>query len=101
LRLGVHDALDDAKEVEGAPREAIDPCHRHHVAGGKPVEHAEKFAPFGPRARYILAVDVPAAATGCAQLFKLVVEGLPVGADAGIADKAWFAMSFGHFLRQT
>jgi hypothetical protein len=32
------------------------------------------------RARYVLAVDVPAAASGCAQLFKLVVEGLPVGA---------------------
>jgi hypothetical protein len=27
---------------------------------------------------------------------KLVVEGLPVGADAGIADKALFAASFGH-----
>jgi len=39
--------------------------------------------------------------SGCAQLFKLVVERLPVGADAGIADKTWFAMSFGHFLRQT
>jgi hypothetical protein len=49
---------------------------------------------------YVLAEDVPAAATGGAQLFKLVVEGLPVGADASIADKAWFAMSFGHFLRQ-
>jgi hypothetical protein len=65
------------------------------------VEHAKKFASVGPRARDVLAVDVPAAATGCAQLFKLIIEGLPVGADAGIADKAWFAASFGHFLRQT
>jgi hypothetical protein len=55
--------------------------------------------PFGPRARCLLAVDVPAAASGCAQLFKLIVEGLPVGADAGIADKAWFAVSSHHILR--
>jgi hypothetical protein len=31
-RLGVHDPLDDAEQVEGRPREAVDPRHRHHVA---------------------------------------------------------------------
>jgi len=96
LRLGVHDPLDDAEQVEGAAGQAVNPSHRHHVAGDKPVEHAKKFGSVGPRARYVLAVDVPAAASGCAQLFKLVVEGLPVGADAGIADKALFAASSGH-----
>jgi hypothetical protein len=29
-------------------------------------------------------------------LLKLAVEGLPVGADAGIADKAFFGVSFDH-----
>src|SRR3954449_2836552 len=37
--------------------------------------------PVGSRARYLLAVDVSAAASGSAQLLKLRVEGLPVGAD--------------------
>ena len=34
-------------------------------------------------------------------LVKLRVERLPIGADAGIADKAFFGISFGHILRQT
>jgi len=40
LRLGVDDALDDGEEVEGAAGQAVDARHRHHVAGGKTVEHA-------------------------------------------------------------
>jgi hypothetical protein len=31
-------------------------------------------------------------------LLKLAVEGLPVSADAGIADQPFFQMSFGHIL---
>ena len=42
----------------------------------------------------------PAAASGSAKLVKLRVEGLPIGADAGIADEAFFGISFGHNLRQ-
>ena len=38
--------------------------------------------PVGPRARYLLAVDVPAGTSGLAKLVKLAVEGLPIGADA-------------------
>ena len=68
--------------------------------GARRVEHPEKLAPVGPRARHLLAVDVPAAASGGAKLLKLGVEGLPVGADAGIADEAVFGVSFGHILRQ-
>jgi hypothetical protein len=45
-----------------------------------------------------LAVDVPAAASGLAKLAKLAVEGLPVGADTDIADKAFFGKSFGRIL---
>jgi PD-(D/E)XK nuclease superfamily len=49
-------------------------------------------------ARRLLTIGVPAAASGRAQLLKLGVEGLPVGADARIADEAFFGMSFGHNL---
>jgi len=35
--------------------------------------------PVGPRARYLLAVDVPAGTSGLAKLVKLAVEGLPIG----------------------
>src|SRR5690349_4616082 len=55
-------------------------------------------APVGPRAGHLLAIDVPAAASGSAKLLKLVVEGLPVGADAGIADEPFFGASFDHKL---
>jgi hypothetical protein len=87
LRLGVHDALDDGEQVEGAAGEAVNPRHHHYVAGGQLAEHPVKLAPVGPPAGHFFAVDVPAAASGGAKLFKLSVEGLPVGADAGIADE--------------
>ena len=61
---------------------AVDPRHRHYVAGAELAEHAEKLAPVRARARGLLAVDVPAAASGGAKLLKLSVEGLPVGGDA-------------------
>jgi hypothetical protein len=93
LRLGVQNAPDDAEQVEGAAREAINPRHRHHVTRGKPLEHAQKLAPVGPCARGLLAVDVPAAPSGGANLLKLAIEGLPVSADAGIADKPFFSGS--------
>jgi hypothetical protein len=91
----------DAVEVEGASRQSVDARHRHHVSGGKAIKHPKKFASVEPRARYFLTVNVPAAAPGRAQLFNLALKSLPVGADAGIADKALSAMSFGHVLRQT
>jgi hypothetical protein len=100
LRLGVHDALDDLEQVEGAAGEAVNPRHRHHVAGGKAVEHAEKLAPVGACAGHLLAVDVAAAASGGAKLVKLGVQGLPVGAHARVAHEAFFGVSFGHILRE-
>jgi len=83
---GVHDALDDGEQVEGAAREAVDARHRHHVAGGEGVEHFQKLAPVAVRARHLLAVNL--GATRPAKLLKLGVERLPVGADAGIAEMA-------------
>jgi hypothetical protein len=65
-----------------------------------PSKHTEKLAPVGACARHLLAVDVPITAPGGAQLIKLRVEGLPVGADTGVADKAFFGISSGHILRQ-
>jgi hypothetical protein len=67
-------------------------------ARGQLAEHPVKLAPVGPRARHLLAVDVPAAASRLAKLLKLAVEGLPVGRDAGIADEPFFGISFGHIL---
>jgi hypothetical protein len=52
------------------------------------------------RAGHLLAVDVPAAASGIAKLLKLSVERLPVGRDAGIADEPFFGITFGHILRK-
>ena len=45
LRLGVHDLLDHAKQVEGAAREPVDARDGHYVAGGEGVEHFQKLAP--------------------------------------------------------
>ena len=86
--------------VKGVARQPVDPCHRHHVAGGQPAEHPVKLAPVGPHARRLLSVDVPAAASGGAKLLKLAVEGLPIGADAGIADEP-FGGEFRSCLIQT
>jgi hypothetical protein len=69
--------------------------------GGKAVEHAEKLGQVGSRARRLLTEDVPVAASGRAQLLKLGVKGLPVGAHAGIADEPVLRFGFGHILRQT
>jgi hypothetical protein len=85
LRLAIDDALDDGEQVKGAAREAVNPRHRHHVAGGEGLQHFEKLAPVVVRAGHLLAVNLGAACS--AYLFKLGVEDLPVGADAGIADR--------------
>jgi hypothetical protein len=45
-----------------------DGCRKHHPAG---FLVRNELASVGPRARNVLAVDVPAAASGCAQRFKL------------------------------
>ena len=98
MRLGVHDALDDGEQIEGAAREAVNSCHRHHVAGGQLAKHPVKLAPVGPSTCDLLSVDVPAGASGPAKLLKLAVEGLPVGANAGVPDRPFFGVSFGHIL---
>jgi hypothetical protein len=55
----------------------------------------------GACARHLFAVNVAAAASRRPQLLNLAVEGLPVGGYSGIADKAFFWVSFGHMLGQT
>jgi hypothetical protein len=85
LRFGVDNSLDDGEQVERAARQSVNPCHRHHVAGAELAEHPVEFAQVGPRARYLLAVNVAAAASRRAQLLELAVESLPVGADARIS----------------
>jgi hypothetical protein len=82
--------------AKGAAREAVDARHRHHVAGGEVLEHFEKLSAFVVRARDLLAVN-PAAPFD-AQLLKLRVERLSVGAHAGIAETpvfgGWFDLGF-------
>jgi hypothetical protein len=56
------------------------------VAGIEVGEHFEKLPAVAVRSGDLLSVDVPARASGRAKLLKLGVEGLPVGADAGVAD---------------
>jgi hypothetical protein len=63
--------LTDAKQIEGAVGDAVNARHRHHVAGGELAEQPGKLAPVGQRARQLLAVDVPVAASGGAQMLKL------------------------------
>ena len=85
----------------------VDPRHRHHVAGGERLQELEQLAPVGPRTGCLLAVNL--GAPFGAQLLKLRVERLPVGADAGIAEAAGFRGGFGlgfqfrsgHMLRKT
>ena len=84
LPARVHDALDDGEQVEGRAGQAVDACHRHHVAGGEVGQHPKKLPPVGLRARHLLAEDRLAAVR--AELVELRVERLAVGADAGIAD---------------
>ena len=46
------------EQVEGRAGEPVDPRHRHHVAGGEGLQHFQKFAPVGPRARHLLAENL-------------------------------------------
>ena len=78
-----------ANQVEGVPREAVNPRHRHHVAGGEGLHHFEKLAPVVMRAGHLLPVNFGGAACG-PELLKLAVERLSVGAHAGIAETAVF-----------
>jgi hypothetical protein len=107
LRLGVHDLLDDGKQIEGAARDAVDACHRHHVAGREGVEHFRKLAPVAVRAGHVLPQNL--GATRAAKLFKLRIERLAVGADAGIAEGGgfrgvlwpWFSTSFRSYVTES
>jgi hypothetical protein len=81
------------------PRQPVQSGHPQLATEGEAVEHAEKkLAPVGSCARHLLVVNVSAASSGSEKLVKLRVEGLPVGADAGVADKAVFGVSFDHIL---
>jgi hypothetical protein len=60
----------DNEEVEGAARQPVDAHRGYHIIAGEAVKHQQKLAPVGPRARRLLAVDVPAAAPGGAALAR-------------------------------
>ena len=90
--------LHDPEQVERAARQLVNARHCHHVAGREVFEHVEKLAPVGSCAGHLLAVNL--GASGAAKLLELALEGLPHGADAGIADKPVLRVSFGHILRE-
>jgi hypothetical protein len=58
LRLGVHAALDDAEQVKGAAREAVNPRHRHRVAGANFPSIRLNSRRSSPLARHLLAIDI-------------------------------------------
>jgi hypothetical protein len=64
--------------------------------GVKGVQQFEEFAAVAVRARHLLAENLGASRP--AQLLKLGVERLPIGADAGIAKAAGLQGSFSHML---
>ena len=58
-RLGVHNLLDDAEQIKGAARKAVNARHRHHVAGREGVQYFEELAAVGVRSRHLLAINIP------------------------------------------
>jgi hypothetical protein len=57
LPARVHDLLDDGEEVEGRAGEAVDPRHRHHVAGSEAFQQSKQVAPVCSRAAHLLPVN--------------------------------------------
>jgi len=96
LPARVHDLLDDGEQVERRARQSVDSRHRHRVAGAERFQHSQQLAPGWLRAAGLLAVN--RVAPLLAQLLKLRVERLPVGADAGITKVAKRGALFGHIL---
>ena len=76
----------------------VEPGAGNAIAGSKGLQKLQKLAPIGPRAGHLLPVNLGAARR--AQLLKLRGKGLPVGADAGIAERPGRGALFGHILRE-
>ena len=84
--------MANRSKVEGRTGKAVDPRHRHHIAGADGLQHAKQLAAVSLRAARLLPVDLGAAFR--LQLLKLSVEGLAVGADAGITEAAVYGGLF-------
>ena len=97
-RAGIRNLFDDGEQVEGGARQAVDPRHHHHITAGELAEQLLQLPPVSSRARHLLPVDVPA--SGRAELVKLGVERLALGANTGIAKKAGRWLTFGHIFRK-
>jgi hypothetical protein len=63
LRLGVYDLLDDGEQVEGAAQQAVNACHRHHVAEREDVQHFQELAAVVARAGHLLTENLGASRT--------------------------------------
>ena len=64
-----------------------------------PFQQLQQFARVDPRARHLLAEN--SAASVRAQLLKLRVERLAVGADAGIAEASFFRLYFRSYVTES
>jgi hypothetical protein len=91
LRARIHDSFDDGEQVESRASEAVDPSHRHHVAGLNAFEELQQFAAVGTRATLLLAVNLRTFFSP--ELFKLGIECLAGRADASVAvNPAYFRL---------
>ena len=68
-RKGAH--APPPKDIDA--RQAVYPCHRHHVAGGQVLEHLQQLFPVGACAGHLFPVNPRA--PGLPQLLKLGIEG--------------------------
>jgi hypothetical protein len=55
--------LDDGGQVEGAARETVNACDRHHIAGSEGVWHFEELAAVAVGARHLLVENLGASCT--------------------------------------
>jgi hypothetical protein len=94
--LAAYDLLDDGESVEGAARKAVDARDDNRVAGRNALQHLEKLTSVVVRPGRLLVVNLDAARA--AQLLKLGVKRLPVGADAGIAEATVLGGEFRSYL---
>ena len=82
--LGLADSLGNIEKIARRSGEAIEPRHRHHVAGLQMVQHLRQLGAAAMRAGCLFLKDALAACRF--QLRALLVKGLAVGRDARISD---------------
>ena len=83
MGLGVHDAPDDAEQVEGRARQAVNPGHDHLVSLLEASEESVQFPAVGTGTAGLFLED--AAASGRRKLFQLRIKRLSDRRDTRIS----------------